>query len=217
MCAMSQNPLENNRVYLCGKVVTPLNFSHESFGEKFFTFKLEVPRLSQQKDILIVTVSDRLLINVNLEEGSLAEVLGQFRSYNNPSNVGNRLILTVFARDIKNVESIDPSKNINEIFLNGYVCKKPQYRTTPLGREITDILLAVNRLYGKSDYIPCIAWGRNARFASTFQIGDNIKIWGRVQSRDYQKKLEDGRVEIRTAYEVSIFKLERVEKSENVS
>lgn len=145
---MSQNPLENNRVYLCGKVVTPLNFSHESFGEKFFTFKLEVPRLSQQKDILIVTVSDRLLINVNLEEGSLAEVLGQFRSYNNPSNVGNRLILTVFARDIKNVESIDPSKNINEIFLNGYVCKKPQYRTTPLGREITDILLAVNRLYG---------------------------------------------------------------------
>ncbi|ADQ40947.1 single-strand binding protein/Primosomal replication protein n [Caldicellulosiruptor acetigenus I77R1B] len=214
---MSQNPLENNRVYLCGKVVTPLNFSHESFGEKFFTFKLEVPRLSQQKDILIVTVSNRLLINVNLEEGSLAEVLGQFRSYNNPSNVGNRLILTVFARDIKNVESIDPSKNINEIFLNGYVCKKPQYRTTPLGREITDILLAVNRLYGKSDYIPCIAWGRNARFASTFQIGDNIKIWGRVQSRDYQKKLEDGRVEIRTAYEVSIFKLERVEKSENVS
>lgn len=214
---MSQNPLENNRVYLCGKVVTPLNFSHESFGEKFFTFKLEVPRLSQQKDILIVTVSDRLLINVNLEEGSLAEVLGQFRSYNNPSNVGNRLILTVFARDIKNVESIDPSKNINEIFLNGYVCKKPQYRTTPLGREITDILLAVNRLYGKSDYIPCIAWERNARFASTFQIGDNIKIWGRVQSRDYQKKLEDGRVEIRTAYEVSIFKLERVEKSENVS
>lgn len=214
---MSQNPLENNRVYLCGKVVAPLNFSHESFGEKFFTFKLEVPRLSQQKDILIVTVSDRLLINVNLEEGSLAEVLGQFRSYNNPSNVGNRLILTVFARDIKNVESIDPSKNINEIFLNGYVCKKPQYRTTPLGREITDILLAVNRLYGKSDYIPCIAWGRNARFASTFQIGDNIKIWGRVQSRDYQKKLEDGRVEIRTAYEVSIFKLERVEKSENVS
>ncbi|AEM73482.1 single-stranded DNA-binding protein [Caldicellulosiruptor acetigenus] len=214
---MSQNPLENNRVYLCGKVVTPLNFSHESFGEKFFTFKLEVPRLSQQKDILIVTVSNRLLINVNLEEGSLAEVLGQFRSYNNPSNVGNRLILTVFARDIKNVESIDPSKNINEIFLNGYVCKKPQYRTTPLGREITDILLAVNRLYGKSDYIPCIAWGRNARFAITFQIGDNIKIWGRVQSRDYQKKLEDGRVEIRTAYEVSIFKLERVEKSENVS
>lgn len=131
--------------------------------------------------------------------------------------MGNRIILTVFARDIKNVESIDPSKNINEIFLNGYVCKKPQYRTTPLGREITDILLAVNRLYGKSDYIPCIAWGRNARFASTFQIGDNIKIWGRVQSRDYQKKLEDGRVEIRTAYEVSIFKLERVEKSENVS
>ncbi|ADQ06995.1 single-strand binding protein/Primosomal replication protein n [Caldicellulosiruptor hydrothermalis 108] len=214
---MSKNPLENNRVYLCGKVVTPLNFSHESFGERFFTFKLEVPRLSQQKDILIVTVSDRLLINVNLEEGSSVEVIGQFRSYNNPSNVGNRLILTVFARDIKNVESIDPSKNINEIFLNGYVCKKPQYRTTPLGREITDILLAVNRLYGKSDYIPCIAWGRNARFASTFQIGDNIKIWGRVQSRDYQKKLEDGRIETRTAYEVSIFKLEKVEKSENVS
>ncbi|WPX07609.1 single-stranded DNA-binding protein [Anaerocellum danielii] len=214
---MSKNPLENNRVYLCGKVVTPLKFSHESFGERFFTFKLEIPRLSQQKDVLIVTVSDRLLINVNLEEGNLAEVLGQFRSYNNPSNVGNRLILTVFARDIKNIESIDPSKNINEIFLNGYVCKKPQYRTTPLGREITDILLAVNRLYGKSDYIPCIAWGRNARFASTFQIGDNIKIWGRVQSRDYQKKLEDGGIEIRTAYEVSIFKLEKVEKSENVS
>ncbi|BCS81099.1 single-stranded DNA-binding protein [Anaerocellum diazotrophicum] len=214
---MARNPLENNRVYLCGKVLNSLSFSHVSFSEKFFTFKIEVPRLSQQKDILVVTVSDRLLINVNLKEGSLVEVLGQFRSYNNPSNVGNKLILTVFARDIKNIENIDPSKNINEIFLNGYVCKKPQYRTTPLGREITDILLAVNRLYGKSDYIPCIAWGRNARFASTFQVGDNIKIWGRVQSRDYQKKLEDGRVETRTAYEVSIFKLERVEKEESAT
>lgn len=214
---MSQNPLDNNKVYLCGKVVTPLEFSHESFGEKFYMFKIEVPRLSEQRDILIVTISNRLLIDTNVTEGSIVEVIGQFRSYNNPSNVGNKLILTVFARDIKNKEMIDTSKNINEIFLNGYVCKNPQYRTTPLGREITDLLLAVNRLYGKSDYIPCIAWGRNARYANTFQVGDNIKVWGRIQSRDYQKKLETGDIQTRTAYEVSIFKLEKVEQKEESS
>ncbi|MEZ0535883.1 single-stranded DNA-binding protein [Caldicellulosiruptoraceae bacterium PP1] len=209
---MTQVPLENNKVYVCGKVISDLEFSHENYGEKFYTCKIEIPRLSEQKDYLIVTISDRLLINLNISQGDLIEVIGQFRSYNNTSESGNKLLLTVFARDIKKIEEFGDIKSLNQIYLDGYICKKPQYRTTPFGREITDILLAVNRLYGKSDYIPCIAWGRNARFANTFEIGDNIRVWGRIQSRDYQKKISDQEVVTRTAYEISISKLEKVEK-----
>jgi len=211
---MAQAPLENNKIYVCGKIITNLEFSHESFGEKFYFFKVEVPRLSEQKDYLNVTISDRLLINMDLNVGDIVEIIGQFRSYNNPSNTGNKLLLTIFARDIKKKDSFEDIKNLNHIFLDGYICKKPQYRTTPFGREISDILLAVNRLYGKSDYIPCIAWGRNARFANSFEVGDNVKVWGRVQSRDYQKRLENGEIVTRTAYEVSITKIEKVEKSQ---
>jgi single-stranded DNA-binding protein len=160
--------------------------------------------------------SERLLPIEEFQEGKMIAVEGQFRSYNNyNSESSHKLMLTVFARDIIFIDSVDEVKIPNSIFLNGYICKKPIYRTTPFGREISDILLAVNRAYNKSDYIPCIAWGRNARFASSFEVGDNIKVWGRIQSRQYQKKFQDGTVEDRTAYEVSISKMELSKEKNN--
>ena len=205
---MEVNQIENNVVTIMGKVVSKLDFSHEVYGEGFYIFYLEVPRLSDVSDMLPVTISERLLHNVNFKEGECFEIEGQFRSYNNYDNQFNKLMLTVFARDIKPVEDITNVKNPNEIFLNGYICKKPIYRTTPFGREISDMLLAVNRQYNKSDYIPCIAWGRNARYSEGLTVGENVKVWGRVQSRSYQKKLEDGQVINKVAYEVSVIKME---------
>ena len=167
-----------------------------------------MPRLSDISDKISITVSERLLTDINLTIGQTIFVSGQFRSYNNYSESGNKLILTVFARDIVTNENIEEEKNPNHIFLNGFLCKKPVYRTTPFGREITDILIAVNRAYNKSDYIPAIAWGRNARFASTLEVGENVKIWGRIQSRDYQKKIDEENVITKTAYEISISKMD---------
>lgn len=199
--------LSNNDVELCGTVESELSYSHEVYGEGFYQFYINVPRLSDISDKINITISERLLQNINIEIGMTVYINGQFRSYNNYSDSGNRLILTVFARDIITDESVS-GKNPNHIFLNGFLCKKPVYRTTPFGREITDILIAVNRAYNKSDYIPCIAWGRNARFSSALEVGENIKIWGRIQSRDYQKKLDETSVITKTAYEVSISKME---------
>ncbi|MGE5328889.1 MAG: single-stranded DNA-binding protein [Deltaproteobacteria bacterium] len=208
---------ENNTVTIVGKVVSKLNFSHEVYGEGFYNFMLDVPRLSDVNDILPITISERLIQNIQFEEGAFFEVEGQFRSYNSYNNESNKLMLTVFARDIKPVEDIAKIKNSNQIFLNGYVCKKPIYRTTPFGREICDILLAVNRQYNKSDYIPCIAWGRNAKYSENIKVGENIKIWGRVQSRSYQKTLEGNETIIKVAYEVSVIKMEIVSgKSEPI-
>ncbi len=205
---MVGNLIENNIATIVGKVSSKLEFSHEVYGEGFYMFYLEVPRLSDVSDSLPVTISERLLQDVTFEEGACFEIEGQFRSYNSYDNESNRLMLTVFARDIKPIEDITKVKNPNQIILNGYVCKKPIYRTTPFGREICDILLAVNRQYNKSDYIPCIAWGRNARYSEGLKVGDNIKIWGRVQSRSYQKKIEEGTVANKVAYEVSVIKME---------
>jgi len=207
---MAGNLIENNVVTIAGRVISDLEFSHEIFGEGFYTFTLKVPRLSENNDFLPVTISERLINNRKIEIGSLVEIEGQLRSYNNTNYTkeGNKLILTVFAREIKFLENEKQVKNPNQIFLNGYICKKPVYRTTPFGREITDLLLAVNRPYNKSDYIPCIAWGRNARYSENLNVGDNIKIWGRVQSRGYQKKLDTGEVVEKIAYEVSISKME---------
>lgn len=207
---MVGNILESNMVTVCGKVVTEIEFSHEVYGEGFYSFLLEVPRLSDSFDYIPVTISERLVNKDKLIVGTIVEVDGQFRSYNSYTNEGNKLLLTVFARDISFLEDIRQSKNPNQIYLNGYVCKKPIYRTTPFGREIADILLAVNRPYNKSDYIPCIAWGRNARFSQHLEVGTNIRLWGRVQSRNYQKKLENGDVVTKTAYEVSISKMEDI-------
>ena len=199
----------NNLAEVCGIVDDELEFNHEIFGESFYTFTLKIPRLSGTSDKIKVMVSDRLLSDSPLSIGDLVEISGQFRSYNSYENGDNRLILTVFAKDIVLLEA-ENNKNPNSLFLNGYVCKEPVYRTTPFGREITDILLAVNRTYNKSDYIPVIAWGRNARYSKSFHVGDNVKVWGRIQSRDYQKRLSDEEFITKTAYEVSVSKLELI-------
>ena len=217
---MNTNYLENNQLVLVGEVTSEKRLSHEVYGEKFYIFDLEVPRLSETKDIIPVTISERLITEDNLKIGAKIVVEGQFRSYNSYENERNRLILTVFAKDIllqENLEEEILEKRMsvsNEVILLGYVCKKPIYRKTPFGREIADILLAVNRSYNKSDYIPCIAWGRNARFCENMEVGTEIKVIGRVQSRKYEKKHEDGTIENRVAYEVSIGSLEIASEEE---
>lgn len=219
MILLTNSILETNYVKITGKIVSPIEFSHEIYGEGFYNFFIEVPRLSETVDVLPVSISERLIINMELKEGTYVKIIGQLRSYNRYVNGASKLILTVFARDIELLEDEEEIKenlkSPNEIFLDGYICKPPVYRTTPFGREISDLLLAVNRAYNKSDYIPCIAWGRNARFCSNILVGDHIKIWGRIQSREYQKKLENGEVETRVAYEVSISKLEYIENDNN--
>lgn len=203
----------NNEVHLAGTIVSALSFSHEVYGERFLTFCLKVPRLSDISDYINVTVSERLIKTMDLSAGTPVEIDGQFRSYNNYSSTGNRLLLTVFARDIA-LCGDDGFKNPNYIYLNGFICKAPVYRITPFGREITDILLAVNRAYNKSDYMPCIAWGRNARFSGNLTVGDNIKVWGRIQSREYQKKISEEETVTKTAFEISVSKMEVIPKDE---
>jgi single-stranded DNA-binding protein len=204
------NLMLNNKIYLEGKIISDLQFSHEMYGEGFYTFNLEVPRLSDAKDILSVTVSERLIGGMELKAESEVIVEGQLRSYNKFVDGANRLILSVFARNVE--FCIEKSKNPNQIFLDGYICKQPVYRTTPFGREIADMLLAVNRSYNKSDYIPTIAWGRNSRFCQGLEVGDNIRVWGRLQSREYEKKVSETETIKKIAYEVSISKMERVGK-----
>lgn len=217
---MDTNYLENNYLTLVGKVTGEKRFSHEIYGERFYVFDLVVERLSGNADMIPITASERLLSDEMLQEGKQLLVKGQFRSYNSFENEKNKLILTVFAKDVLEVEENQEEDNemvkkdmvTNEVVLLGYICKKPIYRQTPFGREIADILLAVNRAYNKSDYIPSIAWGRNARFSQNLEVGTRVKIVGRVQSRSYEKKFEDGSSEMRTAYEVSIGSLEIVEE-----
>ena len=217
---MEDNLIESNSVILAGKVASEKEFSHEIYGEKFYTFNLSVPRLSGNSDIIPITISERLFKNDDLKIGNKMKVKGQFRSYNSYVGEKNKLVLTVFAKDVEFLSEdadISASKDFisNEITLYGYICKLPVYRQTPFGREITDMLLAVNRAYNKSDYIPCICWGRNARFCSKLEVGAEVKVVGRIQSRTYEKKHEDGTVEQKVAYEVSISNLEII-KSENV-
>lgn len=211
---MTDKISENNTVTIVGTVKSKPEFSHEMYGEGFYNVHLEVPRLSDISDSLPITVSERLMLGVDLEVGSKLVVLGQLRSYNKLVDGSNKLILTIFARDLK--QDDEEIKNPNQIYLDGFICKKPIYRTTPFGREITDMLIAVNRPYNKSDYIPSIAWGRNARYSENLVVGDRIKVWGRIQSREYQKKLNEEEVVTRTAYEVSISKMEIVDKDNNV-
>lgn len=180
------NLMLNNKIYLEGTVVSELEFSHEMYGEGFYTFNLEVMRLSDSKDLLNITVSERLITTMDLKIGTEIVVEGQLRSYNKFIDGNNKLILTVFARNIEYCE--ERSKNPNEIFLDGFICKEPVYRTTPFGREIADLLLAVNRSYNKSDYIPTIAWGRNSRFCKTLEVGDNIRIWEDFKVENIKRK-----------------------------
>ena len=211
---LDTNYLENNYLTLVGKVTGEKKFSHEIYGERFYIFNLSIPRLSGNADIIPITISERLIKEDTLQEGNKLLIKGQFRSYNSYENEKSRLVLTVFAKDIKLTENqeeeVKAGKDIisNEVTLTGYICKKPIYRKTPFGREIADVLLAVNRAYNKSDYIPCIAWGRNARFCENVPVGTEVRIVGRVQSRTYEKKHEDGTIENRMAYEVSVGSLE---------
>jgi len=214
------NYSENNYLVLVGEITSEKKFSHEIYGESFYVFNVEVPRLSNATDIIPITISERLITNFDLTVGKKILVEGQFRSYNTYENERSRLVLTVFAKEIREYNEEQEKeegqeKVSNEVVLSGYICKKPIYRQTPFGREISDLLLAVNRAYNKSDYIPCIAWGRNARFCQDMQTGTEVKVIGRVQSRQYEKKYEDGTSEIKTAYEVSIGSLEVINKEEN--
>ena len=202
---------KNNRVFIAGEIVSDAVFSHEIYGEGFYEFFVRVMRLSGQADILPVTMSERLIQGGMLCKGKSLCALGQFRSYNKLENGKSRLMLTVFVREL--LPEL-PDKNPNSILLSGYICKPPVYRTTPFNREIADVLVAINRAYNKSDYIPCIAWGRNARFVKNLTVGDRIAISGRIQSREYQKKLSDTESRTMTAYEVSVSKLAAFDSAE---
>ena len=205
---MADKIIENNQVSIIGKVASSFTFSHQVFGEGFYLVDVLVKRLSDSEDRIPLMVSERLVDVSQDYEGEYIMVQGQFRSYNRHEEKKNRLVLSVFVRELSFVEEADDSIKTNQIFLDGYICKPPVYRKTPLGREIADLLLAVNRPYGKSDYIPCICWGRNARYASAFEVGGHVLLWGRIQSREYIKKLGENETEKRTAYEVSVSKLE---------
>ena len=209
----SENLALNNEVQLTGYVDSDLTFSHEVYGEGFYSFVIKVPRLSDISDLINATISERLIDGTSLSRGDIVTIKGQFRSYNNYSGTGNKLMLTVFVRDFSHItEDEINGKDSNYIYLNGYICKPPVYRVTPFGREITDLLIAVNRAYNKSDYIPCIAWGRNARFGGSLETGENVKLWGRIQSREYQKKISDDETVTKTAYEISVSKMEVVKE-----
>ena len=208
---MSDKMFENNQVTIMGEIVSDYVYSHEVYGEGFYTVEVSVSRLSNYVDYIPVMVSERL---VNVQESDIGRfvcISGQFRSFNRHEEHKNRLVLSVFAREFELLEEPEEENAANQIFLDGYICKEAVYRKTPLGREIADLLVAVNRSYGKSDYIPCICWGRNARFAAGFSVGSHVQIWGRIQSREYVKKISETEAQKRTAYEVSVSKIELLE------
>ena len=207
---MSDKIIENNQVTIIGEIASEFIFSHEVFGEGFYMVDVLVKRLSNSDDRIPLMISERLIdVNQNYI-GEYIMASGQFRSYNQHDEKKNRLVLSVFVREVSFVEEEVDGAKTNSILLDGYICKRPIYRKTPLGREIADLLLAVNRPYGISDYIPCICWGRNARFASGFEVGEHVQVLGRIQSREYVKKLSETETEKRIAYEVSVSKLECV-------
>lgn len=206
---MSDKIIENNQVTIMGMVATEFSFSHEVFGEGFYMVEVEVKRLSNSEDRIPLMISERLIDVTQDYTGEYIMVHGQFRSYNRHEEQKNRLVLSVFVREISFMEEEPDGTKTNSIWLDGYICKEPIYRKTPLGREIADLLLAVNRPYGKSDYIPCICWGRNARYASGFEVGEHVQLLGRIQSREYVKRISDTETEKRVAYEVSVSKLEK--------
>ncbi|MGN0342062.1 MAG: single-stranded DNA-binding protein [Roseburia sp.] len=209
---MADKIFENNQVSIVGEIITEFRYSHEVYGEGFYMVDVSVNRLSNFADYIPLMISERLIDTSKSYIGQKIHVSGQFRSYNRHEEIKNRLVLSVFVRELEFLEDEEPEDlKSNEIFLDGYICKAPIYRKTPLGREIADLLIAVNRSYGKSDYIPCICWGRNARFSSGFEVGTHVQIVGRIQSREYVKKLSEDEVEKRIAYEVSVSKIDCME------
>ena len=210
---MIEKILKNNQAVIAGEIISDFEFNHEVFGEGFYFVKLKVSRLSHSSDIIPLLVSERLIDAKQSHIGQFLEARGQFRSHNKQESDKNRVVLFLFAKEIEMIDSAE-NRNPNEIFLDGYICKEPVYRTTPLGREIADVLLAVNRAYGKSDYIPCICWGRNARYAGNLTVGSRIQLRGRIQSREYQKRIGEGKVVDKIAYEVSASQMEYIEEEE---
>ena len=208
---MADKILENNQVSIVGEIISDFQYSHEVYGEGCYMVEGAVSRLSNFSDYIPLMISERLIDTSQSYIGQKVYVTGQFRSYNRHEELKNRLVLSVFVREIEFIEEETEEMKSNQILLDGYICKDPIYRKTPLGREIADLLVAVNRSYGKSDYIPCICWGRNARFAARFEVGVHVQIWGRIQSREYVKRLNEDEVEKRTAYEVSVSKIEYME------
>lgn len=208
---MADKILENNQVSIVGEIISDFQYSHEVYGEGFYMVEVAVSRLSNFSDYIPLMISERLIDTSQSYIGQKVYVTGQFRSYNRHEELKNRLVLSVFVREIEFIEEETEEMKSNQILLDGYICKDPIYRKTPLGREIADLLVAVNRSSGKSDYIPCICWGRNARFAARFEVGVHVQIWGRIQSREYVKRLNEDEVEKRTAYEVSVSKIEYME------
>ena len=208
---MADKILENNQVSIVGEIISDFQYSHEVYGEGFYMVEVAVSRLSNFSDYIPLMISERLIDTSQSYIGQKVYVTGQFRSYNRHEELKNRLVLSVFVREIEFIEEETEEMKSNQILLDGYICKDPIYRKTPLGREIADLLVAVNRSYGKSDYIPCICWGRNARFAARFEVGVHVQIWGRIQSREFVKRLNEDEVEKRTAYEVSVSKIEYME------
>lgn len=208
---MADKILENNQVSIVGEIISDFQYSHEVYGEGFYMVEVAVSRLSNFSNYIPLMISERLIDTSQSYIGQKVYVTGQFRSYNRHEELKNRLVLSVFVREIEFIEEETEEMKSNQILLDGYICKDPIYRKTPLGREIADLLVAVNRSYGKSDYIPCICWGRNARFAARFEVGVHVQIWGRIQSREYVKRLNEDEVEKRTAYEVSVSKIEYME------
>lgn len=198
-----------NMAHILGEVIDGLRLNHKTYGEAFYTFELGIERNSGYEDRIIVMASERILGSITIEVGMKLDIDGQIRTYNEDVGGHNRLNIVVFARDLNLAEQ--DALPENQIFLEGYLCKKPLVRTSPLGRKICDLMLAVNRMYNKSDYIPCIAWGRNAVYSGTLEVGDKIAVCGRIQSRQYKKKSEDGQVCVKTAYEVSILQMEPLE------
>lgn len=207
--------IENNKIELCGVIASTPELNHKNYGENFYGFRLSCSRKSTEKDMLPIIVSDRLVEIKNLQVGKKISVKGQVRTFNKHiSDDKRKLLIMVFARDVREVEEESESapEFNNNVKLSGYICKPPVYRVTPKGREIADVLIAVNRTYGKADYIPCITWGRNARYAGNLDVGTRIDVEGRLQSREYTKKLDDGTEEIRTAYEISVSRIEESEE-----
>ena len=213
---MADKIIENNQVSVMGRIATGFTFSHQVFGEGFYMMDILVKRLSDSEDRIPVMVSERLIDITQDYVGEYIEIHGQFRSYNRHEEKRNRLVLSVFAREVKFVGEDEETVPVNQIFLDGYICKPPVYRKTPLGREIADLLMAVNRPYGKSDYIPCICWGRNARYAGNLSVGSRIQLWGRIQSREYQKRVGENNVVSRVAYEISVNKMEYIDDGINL-
>ena len=208
---MNKNVIENNKIEITGEITSSFEFSHEIFGEKFYIASLSSERTSGNKDVLQILVSDRM-IDMNYEwKGQFVRITGQIRTHNKRVDGKNKLNIYVFANEVEAMEGV---YHENYAFIEGYVCRNPNYRTTPLGRDITDLLIAINRRYSKSDYIPCICWGRNAIFSSVMEVGTRVRINGRFQSREYIKKHDDGTSEPMIAYELSANTIKIVEDSE---